>query len=100
MVHWLWKLDLSSVYEKFKDKDEDDIAPDEAKQAAKDVVKIIKNQNWHNAALASENCTYSNKLKEAMQMFEDTENVQDFNLAMDWLYDWGDANHACWIKTN
>lgn len=80
MPTWKHRLDLASLWAQYHD----------AKVLGTEIARLIKSQPWYEDYY---------ELEQIVMEFEDVEDVEDFDIAMEELYDWGDFDKTCWIAT-
>ena len=90
MANWAHKLSIGDLYKKLAD---------EAITYAEAGAKIA--QRLETLKAASSDLSYRHKglLVDICQSFRAVSDVEEFDDAMEELYNWGDAEHACWIDT-
>jgi len=95
MAHWLHKLDLKDIWNKYNEEMT-------IQEIGKEVSKRIKELECYEAQI--------DILEEIAEGFKYVEDVEEFDNWMNELYDWGDIqigkkpgiiqNKMCWIATN
>jgi len=102
-LNWKATLDIHGVWELTKDKDEDEITFEETSKLCDCVITGLKKIKPLNDEDKIDNLIIEfEELKENCNpdyYKENREAVEEFNYLMEELYDWGDTNKRCWIKT-
>jgi hypothetical protein len=87
MANWKNKLDLTAIWKKVEEDEDYD-------EAGKQIAEKLK-------TLEPKFANSTTPLESIIDRFQSGfDNVNDFDSALSWLYDWGDINHNCWIITS